>query len=239
VFDVRAGDRKRVAAILEAADPEVRKLPELDALALLDACGIPVAPARLAYSPAEVGDAAEAMAGPVALKVVAPAIVHKTDVGGVVLGIEGRAEASAAAEAMLAHVTRAAPDSDITGVLVQAMLPSGRDAIVGATRDPSFGPLIMVGLGGVLVEVLRDVSFRLLPVSRDEVRRMIRSLRAVQLFDGVRGMPPVDFAALEDAVLRMAWLMEEFPAIAEIDVNPLVLYPDGARAADARVMLDR
>ncbi len=238
VFGEVKGSRARVATILASLPPGTRKLPEAEALAVLEAAGIAVATARLARSPSEAGALADQLGTPVALKVVAPEIIHKTDVGGVVLGVEGGPAVAAASAAMLERVAQAAPGAVVDGILVQAMLLPGREAIVGATRDPAFGPLIMVGLGGVLVEVLRDVAFRLLPLSREEVARMIRSLRGVRLLDGVRGMPPIDFRALEDAVLRVAWLMEEFPAIAELDVNPLVCYSDGARAADARVMLE-
>jgi acetate---CoA ligase (ADP-forming) len=236
VFEVPPLDRARVDAVLRRQPAGVRKLPEVEALAVIEACGIPVAAARLARTPAEAAAIAAGMGEPVALKAVAPGLVHKSDAGGVELGVSpGGVEP--AARGLLERVSRALPDLVLDGVLVQAMVPPGREVIVGGRRDPAFGPVVMVGLGGVLVEALRDVAFGLPPLARDEVRRMVRSLRGVALLDGVRGTPPVDFGALEGAVLAVARLMEEFPGIAEVDVNPLVLRPDGACAADARVIL--
>ncbi len=231
-------DRDRVARALRGGGGNgVRKLPELEALEVLAAAGIPTAEARLVRSATEARDAAEAIGLPVALKVVAPTIVHKSDAGGVSLGLETADQVAEEYEQLLVRVAGAEPDAVVSGVLVERMLAPGREAIVGATRDPSFGPVVMVGLGGIYVEAFRDVAFRLPPLARAEVRRMIRSLRGVPLLDGIRGMPAVDFGALEDAVLRVGELMLAFPEITELDVNPLVLYPDGARAADARVVL--
>ncbi|MEZ4587864.1 MAG: acetate--CoA ligase family protein [Gemmatimonadales bacterium] len=235
VFPSLEVDRDRVATLLAACPAETRKLSEPDALEVLDAYGIPTARARLARTAGEA--AAMAADGPVALKVVAPAIVHKSDVGGVELDVSGPEEAAAAYERIRQRVAGAAPSAKIDGVLVQPMVAPGRDLIVGATRDPSFGPLIMVGLGGVFVEALGDVAFRMVPLARDEAGRMVRSLRSAKLFGALRGLPEADLAAVEDVILRIAALMTDHPSIAELDVNPLVVYGDGVRAADARVVL--
>ncbi|MGE0552641.1 MAG: acetate--CoA ligase family protein [Gemmatimonadales bacterium] len=235
VFPSLDVDRDRVAGLLAACPADTRKLAEPEALEVLDAYGIPTARARLARTAEEA--AALAADGPVALKVVAPAIVHKSDVGGVELDVSGPEEAAAAFERIRQRVTGAAPSATIDGVLVQPMVAPGRDLIVGATRDPSFGPLIMVGLGGIFVEALGDVAFRMVPLPRDEAGRMVRSLRSAKLFGALRGLPEADLAAVEEVILRIAALMSDHPSIAELDVNPLVVYGDGVRAADARVVL--
>lgn len=231
-------DQARARGIVEAAAGSGGgKLGEQAALELLEAYGIPVARARVATSAAEAGAIAEALGGAVAMKVVAPAIVHKSDVGGVVLGLRGAEAARAAYARILDAVADRAPGARVDGVLVQAMAPAGRETIVGGSRDPSFGPMLMFGLGGIYVEVWRDVVFRMAPVARSEAREMIDSIKAVRLLTGVRGQPPVDRRAIEDVLLRVSQLLEDFPAIRELDINPLMTYPDGALAADARVVV--
>jgi acetyltransferase len=131
----------------------------------------------------------------------------------------------------------AVPDVTIHGVLVQRMVSGGRETIAGVTRDASFGALIMFGLGGVFVEVLRDVVFRVAPIHRGDAAEMVRGLRGARLLDAIRGAPPADRAALEDVLLRLARLAADFPQISELDVNPLLAFPDGAVAIDGRVLL--
>jgi acyl-CoA synthetase (NDP forming) len=177
------------------------------------------------------------MGYPVVLKIVAPAIVHKTEVGGVRVNLGDAEEVRRAYDQIIAGARSAHPGTEITGVLVQPMVTSGRELIVGMTRDSTFGPLVMFGLGGILVEVLRDVSFRIAPFGRDEAGRMTREIRGARLLDAVRGMPPADRPAIEDVLLRVSRLVCDFPDIAELDVNPLMAMPDGVVAADARVML--
>lgn len=213
------------------------KLPETDALALLAAYGITTPPAELATSADRAGAIADRIGGPVVLKVVAPAIIHKSDVGGVILNVQGGDAARAGYRRIVDTLGARAPDAVITGVLVQGMAPPGRETIVGGSRDPSFGPMLMFGLGGVYVEVWRDVVFRMAPVARSEARDMIEGLKAAKLLSGVRGQPPIDYRAAEDVVLRVSQLFEDFPEITELDINPLLTYPVGAIAADARVVL--
>ena len=177
------------------------------------------------------------MGFPVVLKIVAPAIVHKTEVGGVQVNLGDAEEVRRAFDRIMAGARAAAPDAGVTGVLVQPMVQQGREMIVGMTRDPTFGPLLMFGLGGILVEVLRDVAFRIAPIGREDARRMTREIRGTRLLDAVRGSPPADRAALEDVLLRVSRLAVDFPEITELDVNPLMAMPGGAVAADARVML--
>jgi len=213
------------------------RLAEDEALELLTAYGIPVARGELAASAEEAVRLADRMGYPVVLKIVAPAIIHKTEVGGVRVNVGDAGEVRRAFDQILLGARTAQPDAAISGVLVQSMVQSGRELIVGMTRDPVFGPLVMFGLGGILVEILRDVSFRIAPFGREEARRMMREIRGARLLDAVRGLPPADRGAIEDVLLRVALLVTDYPEIAELDVNPLMAMPSGAVAADARVML--
>lgn len=171
------------------------------------------------------------------MKIVSPEIVHKTDVGGVRVGVAGEAEVRTAFEEIVAGARRAVPDATIHGVLVQEMVTGGRETIAGVTRDPSFGPVVMFGLGGIFVEVLRDVVFRVAPIGRRDAADMIAGLRGARLLDAVRGAPPSDRRAIEEVLLRLSRLAEDFPEIAELDINPLLAFPDGAVAVDGRVLL--
>ena len=224
--------------LVERALSEGRtRLSEAEALELLDCYGIPVAQGDLAGTADAAVQLAEGMGYPVVLKIVAPAILHKTEVGGVRVNLTDAAEVIKAFEQIMQGARAAQPDAVITGVLVQPMVQSGRELIVGMTRDPVFGPLVMYGLGGILVEVLRDVVFRIAPFGREEARRMMAEIRGAKLLGSVRGSPPADHVAVEDVLVRVARLVSDRPEIAELDVNPLMAMAAGALAADARVLL--
>jgi len=232
-------DAARVRAALDSARSRGEtKLDETEALAVVEAYGVPTVGARLARSADEAAALADALGGgPVVLKVVSPQVVHKTDVRGVRLGVVGPDAARGAFAAIVASVTAALPDAKIEGVLVQRQLAGGRELIGGVTRQPGFGALVMVGLGGIFVEVLRDVTFRLAPIDADEALDMLAGLRGARVLDALRGMPAVDRRAVADVLVRIARLGADFPEIAELDVNPLLLSADGAVAVDARVLL--
>jgi acetyl coenzyme A synthetase (ADP forming)-like protein len=231
-------DRARAARAFAGACAEgSRKLAELEALELLAAYGIPIVETRLAANPDEAARLAAEVGFPVALKAVAPELVHKTDVGGVRLGLTTLVEVAAAAAEMTDRVERAMPGVQLQGFLLQRMVAGGRETIVGMSRDPAFGPLLMFGLGGIYVEALKDVVFRVAPIQALDAHDMVRSIRGVALLDGIRGAPPVDFAALTDVLLRVSQLVVDHPQIAELDLNPLLALPDGAVAVDARVVL--
>jgi len=215
------------------------RLGEAESLALLGAYGISTAAAGLAQTADEAVALAARVGGAVAMKIVSPEIIHKTDVGGVKVGVEGAAEVRAAYDDIVAAARRAVPDATIRGVLVQEMVTGGRETIAGMTRDSSFGPLVMFGLGGIFVEVLRDVVFRVAPINRHEAADMIAGLRGTKLLDALRGSPPADRRAIEDVLLRLSLLAEDFPEIAELDINPLLAFPDRAVAVDGRVLLGR
>lgn len=218
-----------------------RTLSEHASKAVLAAYGIPVSADVLAASAAEAVKAAASFEAPAVLKLCSADVAHKSDLGLVRLGLTTPAEVEAAYEEVLATAARVAPDADVEGVLVTEMVTDGVEVVVGVARDPLFGPTVMVGLGGVLVEVLGDVSHRVPPFDRDEARRMVAELRGVQLLHGVRGRPPVDVEALVDVLLRVERLALDLGgdgpgALAELDINPLLARPDGAVALDALVV---
>ncbi len=233
-----AVDRARAAAILDGARAAGRdRLDEAAALGLMEAYGIPVAAGRLAGSDAEAAAAAAEVGFPVALKVVAPGISHKSDVGCVRLGLADAGAVRQAHGEMLAAVRKAAPDAAIEGVLVQRMAPKGLEVIVGVSREPAFGPLVMFGLGGVFVEVLKDVAFRLAPLAVEDAHDLLGAIRGAAALDGVRGGPPVDREALVDLLLRVSRLALDFPEITSLDLNPVMALAEGVMAADARVVV--
>jgi acetyl coenzyme A synthetase (ADP forming)-like protein len=231
-------DRERAERVLHtAAASGRRKLSELEVLGVLDAYGIPTAPARLAHDPEDAAQAAADVGFPIVLKIVSPQIIHKTEIGGVRTGIDTAVELKQAWVEMLDGVSRAAPQAAIEGMLVQRMVQGGRETIVGISRDSTFGPLVMFGLGGIYVEALGDVLFRVAPIGPLDAHDMLHGIRGVAILEGVRGAPPVDFAALGDVLQRVSQLAVDIPEIAELDINPLLAFPTGVMAVDARILL--
>ena len=230
-----AVDSAKAAGLIAQARTEGRaRLSEPEALGLLEAYGIPVARYAFARTPDEAAQAAARMGVPVAVKIVAPDIIHKTDVGGVRLALSTPVEVATAAAELLEAGRRA---GEPQGVLVQEMVRGGRETIVGLSREPGFGPFVMFGLGGVFVEALHDVVFRLAPIHTLDAHDMLRGIRGAVVLEGFRGVPPADLEALADVLLRVSQLATDHPEIAELDVNPLLAFPDGVRAVDARVLL--
>ena len=230
-------DRARATAIIERARGEGReKLSELEALELIAAYGIPVAEARIARDEDDGVRIARELGYPLVLKVVSPDVTHKTDVGGVRLGIANEAELREAYRDLLALVRRA-DGVRIDGVLVQRMAGGGTETIMGLSREPLFGPLVMFGLGGIFVEALHDVVFRVAPLSALDARDMLASIRGRAVLDGLRGKPPPDRSALERTLCLIAQLADDLPTIEEMDINPLLALPDSVLAIDARVRL--
>jgi acetyl coenzyme A synthetase (ADP forming)-like protein len=205
-----------------------------DAVAALLACyGIPMVEQRTVATPDEAAAAAEALGGEIALKAIVPGLVHKTEAGAVRLHLRGPDAARAAALEMAARLRAAGYTPE--GYLVQRMVPSGVEMLVGVVHDPHFGPIVACGAGGVLVEVLKDVSIRLTPLTREDATAMVRELRILPLLQGFRSFPPADISALEDILLRVSALAEDLPEVAELDCNPLVVLEHGAVVLDARV----
>ncbi len=214
-------------------------LPEYLARTVLGAYGLRFPESRRVTTLREATDAAEAIGYPVVLKVASPDISHKTEVGGVALGIEDRTELDAALARMQATVRRRAPRARIAGFEVEAEVRGGKEVLLGVQRDPGFGPVVVFGIGGIYVEVLRDVTFRLAPVRPLAARHMIESIRAYPLLEGVRGEPPSDLPALAEAIERVSQLAVELPEVVELDLNPMIVRSEGAGvlAVDARIVL--
>jgi acetyltransferase len=232
-------DRERARQILTRALAARRtRLNELESLQLLNAYGISTAPAALVHTAAEAAAAADAIGYPVVVKVVSPDIEHKSDVGGVITNVRSAVEAALAYRDVETAVNSAQPTAHIEGMLVQDMVRPGVETIAGITRDRVFGPMVMFGLGGVFVEALRDVQFRLAPISCEDAADMINGIRGARILAGFRGLPPVDRSALATTLLRLAQLALDHPEISELDINPLLAFPDGVIAADARVRLE-
>lgn len=204
------------------------------ALALCRGYGIPVAPWAVADDPDGAAEAADGLGYPVVLKALSARVVHKSDVGGVALGLNDRAAVRREAEAMRARVLSHVPDAADLRFLVQRMVGGGVEVILGGRQDPSFGPVVMFGLGGVFVEVFGDVAFRVAPLTRADAEEMIAEVRGRALLEGARGRPPADREALVEAILAFSRLLVENPDIAEIEINPLLALPEGVVAVDAR-----
>jgi acetate---CoA ligase (ADP-forming) len=237
-FDV---DREAVDKLFaEELKAGRKQLVEVKALEALSHYGFSLVPWQLAKNADEAVAAAAKMNAPVVMKICGPKILHKTDVGGVKLNLRNEAEVRAAYEAMIASVqAKLGKDIEIWGVLIQKMLPKGKETILGMTRDERFGALIMFGLGGIYTEALHDVSFRSAPIRENSASVMIRSIRSFKLLEGVRGEAPSDLTATGNALLRLSQLVTDHPQIKELDINPLIVYPqgEGAIAADARIIL--
>ncbi len=216
------------------------RLVELPALELLRHYGFPTAPFALAKSADEAAAVSKTMGFPVVMKISGPQILHKTDVGGVKLNLRTEEEVREAYTQMIQSVRgRLGAEIEIWGVLMQKMLEPGKEIILGMTRDPKFGPLLMFGLGGIYTEALRDVSFRLAPVRENVATEMLKSIRSHRLLEGVRGEPPSDLPAIAECQMRLSQLVNEHPRIQELDINPLIVYArgKGAVVADARIIL--
>ena len=212
-------------------------LTEVESKQLLHDAGIRVTVSQLATGADEAAELAAEVGFPVVLKVVSGDIAHKSDVGGVELNLGDADAVRAAYERMMASVEEAAPDATVDGVAVQEMAKPGTEVIIGTTTDPQFGPVMMFGLGGILVEVLKDVAFRIVPLEERDARQIIREIKAFAVLEGVRGQPGADLEALEGMVLQVSEFVAGHPEVAELDLNPVIAYPDGAIAVDARVVL--
>ncbi len=235
-------DREAARRIIARAREEGRRfLPEPEAHALLRAYGFPTVPGQLARTPDEAVRVAHVLGYPVVLKVVSPQIIHKFDVGGVQLNLQTDEEVREAFQRIMERAQAAVPEADLWGVYVQKFIaePGGLEVILGMHREPHFGPLLMFGLGGVYVEVLKDVTFRIAPVRELGAYRMLREIRAKALLDGYRGQPPRDVKAIAECIMRLSQLAVEMEDIAELDINPLLVMESGrgARVLDARILL--
>ncbi len=223
--------------LVEQACREGRNLLEPEAMTLLRDCGIPTGSFRWAKSRAEAGAMAEELGYPLAMKIVSPQIIHKSECGGVRLGIHSRQQAEAAYDALLDHVHTRRPDARLQGVLLAPEVEEGVEVIAGMARDPQFGPAIMFGGGGILVELLKDISFRVAPLCKGDAVEMMEETRAFQLLQGIRGGAPKDMDAVAELLVKLGQLALTNPLIREIDLNPVKVQENGIRILDARVMI--
>lgn len=227
-----------IESIVAQARAEGRSLlSEIEAKEVLHQAGVAVERAVLATTIEAARTHAEQIGYPVVLKIVSPDISHKSDIGGVKVGLEDADAVTAAFDEIMRNANAAAPDANITGIAVQHMAPQGTEIIVGMTTDPQFGPVVMFGLGGIMVEVMKDVSFRIVPVSERDAAQMIDEIKGKAILDGVRGQPPLDKAAIAKAILAVSEFVEHNPDIQELDLNPMMVYAEGAIAVDARIAL--
>jgi len=239
-FIVKHDKKKAKAIIAEAVENGQTYMGEIGGTELLKCYGFNVLPTVLADSAEQAGMAAEKMGYPVVMKIVSPQIIHKSDAGGVVVGLNSRDEVVEAFTTIVDNAKKYSPDAEITGVLVQKLAPRGKEVILGMTRYPIFGPLIMFGFGGVFVEVFKDVAFRLAPLTRNGARNMVRSIRANKLLSGYRGAPKADIATIERMLVSLSDLVLDHPEIKELDINPLLVHPEGegVTVADCRLILE-
>ncbi|MBM3166457.1 MAG: acetyl-CoA synthetase [Chloroflexi bacterium] len=213
-------------------------LTEIESKELLKEAGIPVVEAKLAKTKAEAMALSKKIGFPVALKIISPDVTHKSDIGGVKLGLKNAAQVGKAYSEILAAVKKHQRKAKILGVSVQKMVRPGVEVIIGMTKDPQFGPVLMFGLGGILVEVLKDVSFKIVPLAKRDAKEMIREIKGYPLLEGYRGQEPADIPYLEGLILKVSEFVEKTPEIKELDLNPVFAYKDGAMAVDARVILE-
>ncbi|MCT9096814.1 acetate--CoA ligase alpha subunit [Haloarchaeobius sp. HME9146] len=235
-FDV---DREAAREVLEQAKARDDNRLGVEAMGLLDAYGIPTPDGEVVDSPGEAVQTAADIEGPVVMKIVSPDILHKSDIGGVKVGVETD-DVYDAFEDLITRARNYQPDANILGVQVQEMvdLDEGTETIVGVNRDPQFGPLVLFGLGGIFVEVLEDTTLRVAPVSEPEAQDMIDDIQAAPLLRGARGRTPADVDSVVETIQRLSQLVTDFPQILELDINPLVAGPDGVQAVDIRLTVD-
>jgi acetyltransferase len=241
-IDLFKGDDKKVKKIISKVRQEGRLNLTIDeSIIIAEAYGISMPKAFISKTRKEAGKFADKVGYPVVMKVLSPDILHKTDIGGVLLNLKTRQEVEKNFDWMLSNLSSTFPSALISGILIQKMIPQGKEVIVGAIRDPNFGPLIMFGLGGIYVNFLRDVSYRLLPINRLEARKMIEETKAFTLLRGVRGENPSDIESVIEVVIRISQIMSRFKDIFDMEVNPLFVYGQkkGCIAVDIRMAINK
>jgi acetyl coenzyme A synthetase (ADP forming)-like protein len=236
-FDV---DREKVAQVFRDVRADDRlQIGDAEARAVLEAYRIPIPASKLCKTADEAVAFAEEIGYPVVMKIASPDILHKTDIGGVRLNVNSASDVRDSFDLITFRALRYMPDAEIWGCLVQQQIRGGKEVILGMNRDPQFGPLVMFGLGGIYVEVLKDVTFRVAPFSRTEAKEMLNEIRAINLLRGVRGQAPADLGAIVDTLLKLSQLVTDFPEITEMDINPLMAFEEGrgVMGIDMRLVL--
>jgi len=229
----------KVDEIFEKVMAEGRSfLLEHEAKTVCKEYGIPITELKIATSAKEAADYSEEIGYPTVFKIISPDVLHKFDVGGVILGINNKEEAEIAFNTIVENVKSHKPGAKIDGILVQEMAPHSTEVIVGAIKDPQFGPTLMFGLGGTFVEVMKDVSFRIAPINEEDAKEMISEIKAYPILQGCRGQSPRDIDAITKILLNTSRLVMDHPNIKELDLNPVMVYAKGAKTVDARIILE-
>ena len=225
--------------ILSKATKEKRPvLTEIEAKQILAEAGINCTDTRLAVDKTQAVAISEEIGFPVVLKISSVDITHKSDAGGVKVNLSDKTAVEEAYDEIMASCTAKYPDANIEGISVQGMAKAGTEVIIGMTKDSSFGPVLMFGLGGIFVEVLKDVAFRIVPLDKNDASDMINEIKGKKILEGYRGQDPADIPFLEDMLLRLSELVDKTEGIAEIDMNPIFAYNQGAVVVDARIILE-
>jgi acyl-CoA synthetase (NDP forming) len=228
----------KIDKIYQVAKAESRNfLFEHEAKMLCSLYGIPITKIEVAKTEDAAVAAAKQIGYPIVLKIVSPQVLHKSDAGGVIVGVNDEKGIREGYQKIVSNIKKNVPAAVIEGILVQEMAPKGTEIIIGSTVDPTFGPTIMFGLGGIFVEILKDVSFRLAPITKEDAWDMLEEIKAKKILDGARGMPKADKETIVNTLLAVSKMLTECPEIKELDMNPILVYEKGARAVDARVIL--
>jgi len=231
---------KKVTEIFEEAKAEGRNfLLEHEAKTICKEYGIPVTELKMAKTAEAAAKFSEEIGYPTVLKIVSLDVLHKFDVGGVILNVNSREEARNAYNKIIESVKKHKPDAKIDGILVQEMAPPSTEVIVGAIKDPQFGPTLMFGFGGIFVEVMKDVAFRIAPITEEDAPQMITEIKAYPILQGYRGQPPADINALTKILVNTSRLVMDHQEIKELDLNPVMVYEKGAKTVDARIILEQ
>ena len=225
--------------IINQAKSEDRKtLLETEAKTICDQYRIPVTKFKLSRNEKEATTHAEQIGYPIVLKIISPDVIHKSDAGGVIINLKNAQEVKMGYRKIVENVTKYNSHAKIVGVLVQEMAPQATEVIIGAIKDPQFGQTVMIGLGGIFVEILKDVNFRVAPLTRQDAFEMITKLKAFPVLKGYRNTPPADINALVDILCNTSHLVIDHPEIKELDLNPVMAYHTGAKTVDARIILE-
>jgi acyl-CoA synthetase (NDP forming) len=231
-------DLKECETIIQKALQEGRSsllIPESQQICKLHHIPTPVS--HVVQSVEEAVTKGNLIGFPVVLKIISPQILHKSDVGGVVLGINGEAALKEAYPKLIAEVRKNNPKSEVLGVLIEKMMPPSTEVIVGGIHDSQFGPSVMFGMGGIFTEVYKDVAFRVAPIDKIDALNLIHELQGSKILEGIRGQPPADLDAIVDVLIDVSSLMSQHDAISQLDLNPVIAYPDGVCAVDTRIVL--
>lgn len=231
--------RKKMLQIFEEARADGRTvLFEHESKRICELVELPVTTFRVAETIEEIVEASQKIGYPVVLKVISRDITHKTEAGGVLLNLMDRDQVENGFWQVKANVQKYDPKAKIDGFLVQEMVPPSTEVVIGMTKDATFGPALMFGLGGIFVEILEDIAFRIAPLSLSDAYEMIQEIKAYKILTGVRGRAPADIDALVDILRKVSDLVIDFPEISQLDLNPVIVYPKGAKIVDARMILE-